>query len=382
VTTKQRPQRRAQRIRAEMRTGATGGIGYGARVGQTIRGALGRGAGGLFIRAAERETLRERNERLRALLAQIRAYLRTPAGQAAGKRTASRRSSERRQTAAQRRAKNRRDTVERIVARGWMELAQANAFLAFIEDQATEEQISALEALGLLDEDGNLARAGRLLKTAYDTEKLDMAKRALEMAKESVLEKSMLEFGRSVRAAARAIWRGEEGAYYFFVETLDAAVERGYERAWREGARMCGILPQDRTPEEQAELARYISIARSRIIPLADYVQEHSRANGHLWRELQPRLDIWIQRYNEVREVAKGMSCADSKAIWIYGDTIEHCDDCSHVVGKVYRLSVWDKYGWVPGSRALACGGWRCDCKREPTTRPVTPGRPPSLKGA
>ena len=199
---------------------------------------------------------------------------------------------------------------------------------------------------------------------------------------EDTFEKSVEDFGRQVRSAARILWRGDDpNAFFNFVDTLNSAVFRGYEQAWREGALTCSVLPCDRTPEEQAILAEYISVAQSRIMPLGDFVQVHSRANGGKWGDLQTRLNVWINRYNEVYERAKAVSCPNIKEEWIYGDTIDHCADCSHVVGRVYRSSVWNAYGWFPRSRALACGGWRCDCRRVPTDKPVTPGRPPELKG-
>ena len=194
--------------------------------------------------------------------------------------------------------------------------------------------------------------------------------------------KSLDDFGRQVRAAGRILWRGDDpNAFLNFVDSLNAAVFRGYEQAWREGAQACGLLPGDRTPEEQAILAEYLSVAQSRIMPLGDFIQAHNRAAGGKWSDLQPRLNIWINRYNEVRARAQAVSCPNIKEEWIYGDTVAHCNDCSAVVGRVYRSSVWNAYGWFPQGKSLACGGWRCDCKRIKTDKPVTPGRPPAVKG-
>jgi len=45
--------------------------------------------------------------------------------------------------------------------------------------------------------------------------------------------KSVEDFGRSVRAAARILWRGDDpDAFFNFVDTLNSAVFRGYEQAW------------------------------------------------------------------------------------------------------------------------------------------------------
>jgi hypothetical protein len=360
VTTKQR---RAQRIRQELRTGATGGIGYGARTGQIIRGALGRGAGGRFERAAERETLRERNERLRVLLAQIRAYLRTSAGQAAGKRAAGR-SSERRQTAAQRRARNRRDTVERIVSRGWLAQAQAGAFLAFIEGTASDEQQAALEALGLVDEDGKLTRAGRLLKTAYDTEKLDMARRALEMA-ETTEEKAKAsrvgDYRSALRSAIRGLWTGVSDFDGFF-EAMVVAIERHITLAWYAGAKDCGVLPDELTRDERIQLQRAINYEKQWITGFGLTIEEGSKANGGLLRPLFSRAEIWIGRWEGTRDAARAMACRDKKLKWTIGSAREHCGSCLKLNGKVKRASFWSETGILPrthGADFLECNGFR-----------------------
>ena len=98
------------------------------------------------------------------------------------------------------------------------------------------------------------------------------------------IAKSLDDFGRQIRAAGRILWRGDDpNAFLNFVDSLNAAVFRGYEQAWREGALACSILPQDRTPEEQAILAEYLSVAQSRIMPLGDFIQAHNRAAGGKW---------------------------------------------------------------------------------------------------
>lgn len=63
------------------------------------------------------------------------------------------------------------------------------------------------------------------------------------------------------------------------------------------------------------------------------------------------------------------------------GLVVHNCDDCLNLHGRVYRASVWDRYGIAPQSPQLACGGWRCGCRFVVTDDPVTPGRPPNIGG-
>ena len=200
---------------------------------------------------------------------------------------------------------------------------------------------------------------------------------------EDTFEKSVESFGRSVRSAARILWRGDDpNAFFNFVDTLNAAVFRGYEQAWREGALVCGLLPGDRTPEEQAVLAEYISVAQSRIMPLGDFIQVHSRANGGKWGDLQSRLNIWINRYAEVKARAQQVSCKDSKFRWVVDPRKESCSTCLKLNNRIYRASIWQKYDIFPRDTRpghLNCHGFNCGCVFQMTTDPITPGRPPNV---
>ena len=389
MTTKQRPQRRGERARQELQTGATGGIGFGARIGQIIRGALGRGAGGQFVRAADRETLRERDARLRAILAAVRAFMRTPTATeraATGGGKAGARTRQKRASAAERRAKNRRDTVERIVSRGWIELGQANAFLAFIEDGASDEQLVILETMGLIDADGNLTRAGRLLKTAYDREKLDIAKRALDML-EGMEEKALKQGGaegslrRELRSAVRGLWLGVIDEFDFF-EGFSNSITKRLTQAWNEGAAQCGIRPDELTREELNARRRLIEGQIRFVDGYADGIIQGSKANGGLLRDVMGRVDMWVSQYNVARTTGNGMACADQKGMWVLDPEKENCGSCIRLNGKVKRNSFWIESGILPqvnGASYLECRGFKCGCVIRPTKEPVSRGPLPSL---
>jgi hypothetical protein len=188
-------------------------------------------------------------------------------------------------------------------------------------------------------------------------------------------------FGRNVRAAARILWK-DPTDLVGFVDTLTLAVQRGYEAAWAEGAAACGILPADRTPEESAVLGEYVSIALQRVFPLAEFVAVGSQPNGGKWSDLQPRLNIWINRYAEVKARAQVMSCKDQKLKWVIDPQKESCSTCIKLNGRIYRASIWSKYDIYPRDTRpgkLNCHGFKCGCAFQATTEPVTPGRPPNV---
>lgn len=188
-------------------------------------------------------------------------------------------------------------------------------------------------------------------------------------------------YGSALRGAVRGLWSGVIDAGLFYSMML-TNIDAYYEMAWREGAAMCGIGPADRTTEEQNALNREIMLARSSVAGFGLAIEQGARALGGKLRALMPRVAIWQNRYPAIVMLAQVMSCSNQKMRWEYGGTHEHCADCATYVGKVYRASVWHRWGAVPQSHALDCGGWRCQCRLVPTDEPVTPGRPHSPKGA
>ncbi len=198
-----------------------------------------------------------------------------------------------------------------------------------------------------------------------------------ELSEQSVHASS---YGKDIRGIFRALWAGTIDIEQAFAIMQDT-VRIGLTRAFSAGTAMCDVKPAEWSPEERLELSNAIYTDQGYIFPVLEEIEAGSKANGGKWGQWASRAVIWVQRYNAVRELAKSLACANYKATWVYGATEDHCADCSRVVGRTYRIATWDRYGWKPGSKALACGGWRCDCRRVRTDAPVTPGRPPRLSG-
>lgn len=205
-------------------------------------------------------------------------------------------------------------------------------------------------------------------------------KNQLKMTLISTSKKSNVDFARSIRSAVRGAWKSEID-FFSFMDAVFGAVHRGYERAWREGAAICGITPQERTADEWSVLNREIMIAQGRIAPFADYVFSRQKVDGFLLRQVMGRAEVWSNSYNRIVTLARSTSCADRKFIWVLGPTRDHCTDCANYSGRIHRGSVWRSVGAHPQSRRLECGGWRCLCSLVPTDQPATPGRPPRPSG-
>ena len=63
---------------------------------------------------------------------------------------------------------------------------------------------------------------------------------------------------------------------------------------------------------------------------------------------------------------------AEERFMFVNGPTSDHCADCMRLDGQVHTGSEWSEHpGLLPQSRDLACSGYRCLCKLEPTNEPV-----------
>lgn len=183
---------------------------------------------------------------------------------------------------------------------------------------------------------------------------------------------------RSVlRSAVRGLWSGAIDAGQFD-ENMRLAISRYLTEAFAAGAKECGIKMDELTVDEQLVLADILTAETAFVAGFATAIEEGSRANDGKLTPLFTRLEMWVNRYNDVKNQAKTLICGDLKYRWQLGPT-EHCVDCAKLSGRVYRGSVWQKYGILPQSHDLACGGWRCQCSLVVTDEPITKGRPPKL---
>jgi hypothetical protein len=192
--------------------------------------------------------------------------------------------------------------------------------------------------------------------------------------------KSQAIFDRLVKDAVRSLWGGEITTLVF-LESMSIAVSSQYEEAWTLGARECGILPSDRSPEEAMKLQQAIQNDLQWLYRFASVIQDagfKSRQDPNAPKSLSlksmlDRASLWTNRYREVKNLARAMSCGNVKYVWRLGPT-EHCEDCLKYAGQVHRASAWAYAGAIPQGQALACGGFRCRCALVRTDAPAQPG--------
>lgn len=196
--------------------------------------------------------------------------------------------------------------------------------------------------------------------------------------KRGEIDKSQSSYWTSIRAAARGLW-SERIDIFDFINAMSSAIDRNYERAWREGAKTCGILPKERTAGETNALNGLIVIAKSSVFDFGEFIEARQ---DEPFSSLSFRIDIWANRYGEVKSTGSMMACADQKEIWELGEAEKHCKTCNKLNGRVMRNSRWAKLDVVvrdtrPGK--LDCNGFNCTCTRKPTTKRATPGPLPGL---
>lgn len=193
------------------------------------------------------------------------------------------------------------------------------------------------------------------------------------------VEKSLGDYRRSLRALARGYYNGDFERFTF-VDDMVGAISRNLTQAWNNAAQECGLSPDEITEEESAVLKQKINGQFQYILGLADAI-EAAKENEEAVTTLFDRIELWVNRYDEVFQLGRTLFCGDKKMKWRRDPAKDSCPDCVKFDGRVYRASVWAKNNVYPKSPDLACGGFRCGCNLEETDDPITKGRVPKLTG-
>lgn len=191
--------------------------------------------------------------------------------------------------------------------------------------------------------------------------------------------KSLDTFTASIRASFRGLWSGSLNTLDF-ADAMYSAIRRGFESAWAEGSKECGILATERTQEETKQLGLMIGDNFQYVAGLADWIYQHSKANGGSWEAVVSRSRLWVARYEEVKNIAMSLACKDKKLRWQLNGG-ENCRTCIKLNGRVHRASVWAAHNISPRmvTNRLRCNGYNCKCHFVETDQPATKGRFPNL---
>lgn len=175
-------------------------------------------------------------------------------------------------------------------------------------------------------------------------------------------------YRESLSGPVRGLWSGALSRDEF-QEAFDLAVDVGIRRAWREGLEKAGIDWEDRVEEDEISLADFVLEQLSHVSGFADFIEANSKKSGGKLASLQYRLTLWANAYNKAVGAALLAAKANPLLIWTYGDTVDHCRDCSYAAGRVYRKSVWVKWGWATQDPKLDCRGYNCRCSLDPVAK-------------
>ena len=197
--------------------------------------------------------------------------------------------------------------------------------------------------------------------------------------------KGASNYRSGIRAASRGLWVGALD-YYDAYEAMSATIRMGIRTAWHEGAAKCGINPNELSPEEQNQLRRRTFDEMNRIDAFLVWIEGRTKALGGKLGPVHARAEVWVNRYNDVRNEAKVMACGDRKLKWVFnalGVTKNPCNTCQYKLnGKVKRASYWrdrDVRPQNPPNNKLDCEGWGCLCDLVPTDDPLSRGPLPNL---
>lgn len=195
------------------------------------------------------------------------------------------------------------------------------------------------------------------------------------------------QYRASIRSAVRGILTGALDFDQAF-ESIMSSVRRFLTRAWHKGMKEgSNIQPSEMTPEERIEIQKIISEENNHITGLLEFAESLAarEAAGDIGRRAAlnsayARVDLWANRYPDVKTRALLMARGDPKLKWginVVRQVVENCATCLKLNDKVKRKSFWVRVGVQPQNppnAQLICGGWECGCALVVTDEPLSRG--------
>jgi hypothetical protein len=169
---------------------------------------------------------------------------------------------------------------------------------------------------------------------------------------------------RALRRAVLNFFRMDMDAFEF-IDEMVRLIDGQFTRAWNEGAREVGVDPKDMDEEDLAILQDRKDQEQEYILGFASDI-ETARIEQAPITPLYNRVEMWANRYNEVKSDAMIHFGGKKKLEWQLGSTEQHCETCSQLNGIVAWAKEWEQSGIHPQGAPnglLECGGWKCDCR-------------------
>lgn len=193
--------------------------------------------------------------------------------------------------------------------------------------------------------------------------------------------KTAASYRANVRAAVRALWSGEWDLFQFF-DNMVTVIDGGFDKAWADGMKVAGLSFQDITPDERMRLENLKIEERQHVFGFGEAIEQGSKENGGKLGPLFSRVQLWVNRWNAVKNEATSMAQADPLLEWVISAQ-ESCSTCLRMNGQVRRLSVWQRLDIRPqhpnkleceiSSGAISV----CKCTFAPSQGPASRGRVP-----
>lgn len=181
-------------------------------------------------------------------------------------------------------------------------------------------------------------------------------------------------FLQQLEGLIKGVYAGNVGGDFIDImaNLISGQLTQAFEQAWSD-------------EEGEGDLPDYLSSAlEDMILGQYDFVDQlykdivDARVDQTPVESLLARAPLWANRWTEAYNQAVHLITMENggNEEWVLGATETHCVTCAALNGIVARASEWDALGVHPQNApndVLECGGWHCDCKRQPTDKRRSP---------
>lgn len=178
----------------------------------------------------------------------------------------------------------------------------------------------------------------------------------------------------TIERMVRNVYNGNMGGEFIDVmaNLISGQLRQAFRQAWKD-------------EEGEGNLPDYLDTALEEMV-----LSEYEHVDGYYRGIVDARVDktpidpllfragLWANRWTDAYEQARHLITMENggNEEWVLGETEQHCPECAALNGIVARASEWDQLGvhpQQPPNDILTCGGWQCDCRREPTDKRRSP---------
>lgn len=184
------------------------------------------------------------------------------------------------------------------------------------------------------------------------------------------LQATRLDFEGDLEDLLKSAVTGETARRRFGVVFRALLLKYG-RKAFQDGLTEGGVNLMDMDAQDDKTVVQ-LSVSQSAYVTnLGDAIFQAQNVTEAMASQ---KPEVWFNKSIYPFYVA-GLQSADQNGYygWAYGNTIEHCANCSEFAdgGHIHRLKDWIGSGWQPKTHRLECHGYNCDCKFFKTDGPA-----------